>query len=151
LNLRWKSRDNGIMERKSRIVRVVWAACLLLATLNHARILAQHGLSWDYGGVSAASAFYWSSLTIVDPLAAALLFIRPTIGIPLTLAVITTNVAHNLAILAMSSGTGEFLSRAISSWVIVSQVGFMFFTVASAPTAWRGRKVTAQDRSLQST
>lgn len=138
------------MGRRSRVVRVVWAACLLLATLNHARILAQHGLSWDYGGVSAASAFYWSSLTIVDPLAAPLLFIRPTIGIPLILAVITTNVANNLAILAKFSDTGEFLSRAISSWVIVSQVGFMFFAIGTAPNARRGRKVTAQDRSMQS-
>jgi hypothetical protein len=127
---------------------VVWAACLLLATLNHARILAQHGPSWDYGGVNAVSAFYWSSLTIVDPLAAALLFIRPTIGIPLILALITTNVAHNLAILAMFSGAGELLSRATSSWTFLSQLAFMFFVVGAAPTAWKGRKVTARERAV---
>ena len=103
------------MERGSRIVRVVWAACLLLATLNHARVLAQHGLSWDYGGVGAASALYWTGLTIVDPLVVALLFIRPTVGIPATIALITTNVAHNLAMTTMFSGKGEFLSRASSS------------------------------------
>ena len=83
------------MERRSRILRVIWAACLLLAALNHARMLAQHGLLWDYGGVGAASAFYWSSLTIVDPLVVVLLFVRPTIGVPITIALITTNVVHN--------------------------------------------------------
>ena len=84
----------------------------------------------------------------VDPLAAALLFIRPTIGIPLILALITTNVAHNLAILAMFSGAGELLSRATSSWTFLSQLAFMFFVVGAAPTAWKGRKVTARERAV---
>ena len=110
-----------MMERRSRIVRITWAACLLLAALNHARILAQHGLSWNYGGVGAASALYWSSLTIVDPLAAVLLIIRPKIGIPLTVALITTNVVHNFTITAKSSGEGDFLPRAISSWAMVAR------------------------------
>jgi hypothetical protein len=134
------------MEGRSRIVRTVWAACLLLAALNHARILTQHGLSWDYSGVGAASALYWSGLTIVDPLAAALPFTRPTAGIPLTVALITTNVVHNLAVTAMFSAPGEFLSRAISSWPLISQVAFMLVVVGTASAAWRGRKVTSPDR-----
>lgn len=123
---------------------MIWTVCLLLATLNHARILAQHGLFWDYGGVGTASALYWSSLTIVDPFVASLLFIRPTFGIPVTVALITSNVVHNLTVTATFSGEGEFLSQAISSWTIVSQVAFMLFVAATAPTAWRGRKVTAR-------
>jgi hypothetical protein len=126
------------MERRSRIVRTVWAVCLLLAALNHARILVQHGLSWDYGGVGGASALYWSGLTIVDPLAAALLFTRPTAGIRLTVALITTNVVHNLAVTAMFSAGGEFLSKAISSWALISQIAFMLFVFGTAPAAWRG-------------
>jgi hypothetical protein len=125
------------MRRRSRIIRAIWAACLLLAALNHARILAEHGLAWDYGGVSAASAFYWSSLTIVDPIVAALLFMLPRVGVPLTIALITTNVVHNLAITAMFSPKGEFLSTLASSWAVVSQIGFMLFVFASARIAWR--------------
>ena len=140
---------HSMMERRSRIIRITWAACLLLAALNHARILAQHGLSWDYGGVGAASTFYWSVLTIVDPIAAALLIIRPTVGIPLTVALITTNGAHNLAITAMFSGEGEFLSRAVSSWAIISQVAFMLFVMGTAPPAWRGRTVSWRGQSAQ--
>ena len=133
-------REIGIMEHRSRIVRAIWAACLLLATLNHARILAQHGLSWNYGGVSVASAVYWSSLTIMDPLAAALLFARPKVGIRLTIVIITTNVVHNLAMTAMFSRDGEFLSRATSSWAIISQIAFMLFVVGTARIAWTGGK-----------
>lgn len=65
------------MHRASHIVRSIWAACLLVGGLNHARILLQNGLLWDYGGMAWASAAYWSSLTIVDPVAAVLLFARP--------------------------------------------------------------------------
>jgi len=130
------------MARRSRIIRVIWAACLLLAALNHARILAQNGLAWDYGGVSATSALYWSSLTILDPLTASLLFIRPKIGIPLTITLITTNVVHNLAITATFSREGEFLSRVGSSWAIISQLAFMLFVAGTASIAWRGSNAT---------
>lgn len=127
---------------------MIWAACLLLATVNHARILAQHGLSWDYGGVGVASAVYWSGLTVVDPIAAALLFIRPTIGIPLTIGLITTNVAHNLAITAMFSGPGALLLRATANWAIMSQIAFMLFVVGTTRIAWRGRKAMAPDPAM---
>lgn len=114
-------------ERHSRIIRCIWAACLLLAGLNHARILLQHGLLWDYGGVGWASAAYWSSLTILDPLAAALLFARPRWGIVAAAILIATNVAHNLAI-----------TRAAFSPQLLSQIAFLLFVAATARTAWRG-------------
>ena len=100
----------------------VAVVCLLLAALNHAHVLIQHGLAWDYGGVNSASAWYWTSLTIIDPLVAALLFVRPKIGIPLTVVLVTSNVAHNLAVMAVFAPEGEFLARAISNPLIISQV-----------------------------
>lgn len=126
------------VERRSRIIRAIWAACFLLAALNHARILLQHGLSWDYGGVGRASAAYWTSLTIIDPLVAALLFVRPRIGIPAAVVLIVTNVIHNLAVTARLMPDGEFLTRATSSPQIVSQMAFLLFVLATARMAWRG-------------
>lgn len=128
----------GAIERSSRTVRTIWAACLLLAALNHARILVQHGLVWDYGSVGRFSAAYWSSLTIVDPIAAALLLVRPRIGIALTLALITSNVAHNLAITAIFSFEGAFLARVASSPPLLCQIAFLLFVVATAAIAWKG-------------
>ena len=125
------------MDYKSRIIRVIWAVCLLLAALNHAHVLIQHGLAWDYGGVNSASAWYWTSLTIIDPLVAALLFVRPKIGIPLTVVLVTSNVAHNLAVMAVFAPKGEFLARAISNPLIISQVAFMVFVAATARILWR--------------
>lgn len=126
------------MKRGSMIVRSLWAACLLIGGINHARTLLLHGLSWDYGGVGWASAAYWSSLTILDPLVAALLFIRPKIGILSTILLIFTNVIHNLAVTARFAPEGEFVLRVAANPLLLSQIGFMLFVAATAPTAWKG-------------
>ncbi|HEX8400112.1 MAG TPA: hypothetical protein VF628_00245 [Allosphingosinicella sp.] len=123
------------MQRRSFIVRSIWAACLLIGGLNHARILLQHGLFWDYGGVAWPSATYWSSLTILDPLAALLLFARPKLGVVSTAALIVTNVIHNLALTAHYAPDGEFLARA-SNPFMASQLAFMLFVGATTRIAW---------------
>ena len=125
------------MQRSSLIVRSIWAACLLIGGANHARTLLQHGLLWDYGGVAWGSAAYWSSLTILDPLVAALLFVRPRAGILSTIALIVTNVIHNLAVTAHYAPDGEFVAPA-SNLFVISQLGFMLFVGATARIAWKG-------------
>lgn len=125
------------MRRGSLIVRSIWAACLLMGGANHARTLIQHGLYFDYGGVAWASAAYWSSLTILDPIAAVLLFARPKVGIVSTITLIVTNVVHNLAVTAHYAPDGEFLTRASNPFMI-SQLGFMLFVGATARVAWKG-------------
>jgi hypothetical protein len=125
------------MRRASLVVRSLWAACLLVAGANHVRILLRHGLFWDYGGVGWASAAYWSSLTFLDPLAAALLFVRPRAGIIATVALIVTDVVHNLALTAHYAPEGEFLTRAANPFLL-SQLGFLLFVGATARMAWKG-------------
>ncbi len=131
-------RKIALVRRGSLIVRSIWAACLLVAATNHVRVLLQHGLFWDYGGVGWGSAAYWSSLTILDPIAAALLFARPKAGIILTIAIIVTNVIHNLALTARYAPAGELLARLASSPFLLSQIGFMLFVGATARIAWNG-------------
>jgi hypothetical protein len=126
------------VERESRIIRGIWAICLLLAGFNHARILVQHGLFWDYYGASTASALYWSSLTIIDPLVVALLVVRPRVGVPATVVVIATNVMHNLVATVRYVPHGAFFEYVTSSWQMVSQIGFLFFVVATWRMAARG-------------
>jgi hypothetical protein len=124
--------------RASRLIRSVWAACLLIGGVNHARILLQHGLFWDYGGINFLSAVYWSSLTVLDPLIAALLFVWPRIGIPAAVVLIVTNVAHNLAVTAYSAAPDDLLSLIVSNPFLLSQFAFMVFVVITARTAWSG-------------
>src|SRR5690349_17896598 len=139
------------MERRSLITRSVWAACLLLAWLNHVRILLQNGLFWDYGGVGWASAIYWSSLTVLDPLVAVLLLVRPRVGIAGAIVLIATNVAHNLAVTAQHAPEGQFLARVASSPFIISQIGFLLFVGVTARIAWNGVRSAAHQDAVEAT
>lgn len=138
------------MHRFSLIIRSIYAACLLGATANHARILFQHGLFWNYGGVAWPSAIYWTSLSILDPLTVLLLFIRPKVGIISTVVLIATNVAHNLAVVAYYAPSNEFLHRVVSSPLVLSQIGFMLFVGITTQIAWKGAKEPRQVRRNQS-
>lgn len=124
------------MQRSSLIIRSIWAICLLIGGANHARILLQHGLGWDYGGVGAGSALYWSSLTLIDPLVAALLFLRPKAGIIVAVILITTNVIHNVMVRHIPAN--EILTYVQSSPNIIAQIAFMLFVIATAQMAWKG-------------
>ena len=134
------------VHRRSLIIRSIWAACLVIGGVNHASNLLRHGLFWDYGGVAWASAAYWSSLTLIDPIAAALLFVRPKVGILSTIVLIVTNVIHNLAVTAYYAPEGAFLTRAYTSPFMVSQIVFMLFVGATTWVAWSG---VASSRHLQ--
>jgi len=136
------------VQRGSLLVRSIWAACLLIAAANHARILLQHGLWWDYGGVAWGSAVYLSSLTILDPLTALLLFARPKIGILSTITLIFTNVVHNLAVMAHYAPAGEFLTR-VANPITLSQLAFMLFVGATARIAWQGVASDTRKQPLQ--
>lgn len=125
------------VERRSIFIRGVWAACLLIAGINHARLLVQHGFFWDYRGLNPISAAYQTSLTFIDPLVAALLFIRPKVGIIATIVLIVTNVMHNLAVTAYFAPAGEFFTRA-SHPILLAQIGFMLFVAATTRSAWLG-------------
>jgi hypothetical protein len=109
----------------------------VVAALNHARLLVQHGLFWDYGGLHPISAFYVTSLTLLDPLVAALLFARKKAGIVATIILIVTNVVHNLATIAHFAPPGAFITR-VSNPITFSQIGFMLFVLVTAPIALRG-------------
>jgi hypothetical protein len=118
------------MHRRSIAVRTFFALCLLGATFNHARAIAEHGLLWDYGygsDTALASKIYWGLLTLLDPLAALLLFVRPRAGIAVTVAIIVSDVLHN----------GWYVARH-GQWLapfFVAQVAFCIAVLALAPLA----------------
>jgi hypothetical protein len=120
------------MYRRSLVIRAFFALCLLGATFNHARAIATHGLLWDYGyGSDAmlASKIFWASLTLLDPLAVLLLFVRPRVGLALTVAIIVCDVLHN----------GYYVARH-GQWLAtfyVLQVAFCVAVLALTPLAAR--------------
>jgi hypothetical protein len=126
------------------IVRLAYAACLLGATVNHARIVAEYGLLWDYGGVPVASAAFWTSLTLLDPLTVILLVARPNAGVLATAVIIIADVVHNIWITASYANSQRFIATAVSDPFLVSQVAFLLFVIVTVPVAWkRGERSAA--------
>lgn len=123
----------GVSNRRSLVLRTVYALCLLGATYNHAATIFQHGLFWDYGGVPRASAAFWTMLAVLDPAAVVLLFVRPNAGVAATAAIIIVDVIHNLWI-----GARYFpsLLDGLAHPQVIAQIVFMLFVVVTAPFAW---------------
>lgn len=114
------------------MIRILFALCLLAATFNHAYAIFQHGLLWDYGygnKIALMSKVYWDVLTILDPLAAVLLFIKPRMGVWLTAAIIVSDVIHNTYYVDQSN---QWLAP-----FYLAQVGFLVVVLCLAPVASR--------------
>ncbi len=118
-------------------LRTIYALCLLGATYNHAAMLARHGILWDYGGMPKASAIFWTTLTVIDPAAAVLLFTRPNAGVIVTAIIIIADVIHNLWITARYFP--PMLHGVAQSPAMIEQIIFMIFVLATAKFAWRPR------------
>lgn len=124
-----------MMEQLGRLVRIIYALCLVGATINHVRAVIMYG--WLRQGLPLLTAIYWSSLTFLDPVAAAFLFIRPKIGIVLTIAIIVSDVFHNLWFRAGHPVTGSLYTDVTNSPFMISQLTFLLFVAITAPIAWK--------------
>ena len=119
------------MPNPSLTIRSLFALCLLVATANHLHAVIEHGWLWDYGyGATTVlpSRLFWGGLTLLDPIAVVLLFIRPNTGIALTAAIIVVDVIHN-----------SFYVASYHQWLepfYISQVAFLVAVLVLAPIAW---------------
>lgn len=119
--------------KASFILRLIYAVCLAGATCVHIAFHFQYGLFLEAlagDGYSAGTRAFWSSLSLVDPLTVALLFLHPRLGLQLTAVVIGFDVVHNTWILySFQQGLNP---------AYCAQVAFLIFVIATIRTAWRG-------------
>jgi hypothetical protein len=104
--------------------RLVWALCLTIGTCTHVAALIY---GWN-DRVPLPSLIFWDSLTVLDPLAAILLFLRPRIGVALTLAIMVSDVVHTIWAIA---------AFAAMVWPVVAEALFLIFVLATAHLIWR--------------
>jgi hypothetical protein len=117
-----------IVKNRSLLIRLIYAICLSAATYHHARIVAVHGLNWDYGGLPVFICGFWTALTFIDALAVVLLITKPLLGLGLTVAIIVCDVLINSWV-GMSYGVdmASFLAQAL----------FLLFVMSTVRAAWR--------------
>jgi hypothetical protein len=97
------------------------------ATWNHARILFEHGLWWNYGGIHPFYATFWTSLTFFDALAVLLLLTRARAGLALTTLIIVSDVLVNACVgLTYGFDLASFVAQCI----------FMVFVLGTVRRAW---------------
>lgn len=116
------------MQNPSFLIRLIYAICLASASFNHARIVAAHGLDWNYGGLPVFVCVFWTALTFVDALAVILLIIKPILGLGLTTAIIVCDVVIN-AWVGMKYG--------IDGAAFSAQVMFLILVISTVGIAWR--------------
>lgn len=119
--------------KASLILRIVYALCLAGATCVHVVTHVQYGVllgTLEGYGYPAFTRFFWSSLTVLDPLAGVLMFIRPYAGLILAGVIIVSDVAHNSWILHRFGRAPD-----AAYW---AQVAFLLFLFATIKVAWRG-------------
>jgi hypothetical protein len=120
---------------RSRI-RAVYAVCLLGGTITHAATLFTCGLSCNYGGVPVVTRIFWTSLTFVDPIAAVLLFVRPRVGLALTLMIMLADVANNTVIWIGIRNPGLPFNW-INRIAYLLQIAFLIFVLLTIKSAAR--------------
>jgi hypothetical protein len=125
----------------SFLIRLIYAICLTGASYNHARIVAAHGLDWNYGGLPVFVCVFWTALTFIDALAVILLMTKPILGLGLAAAIIVCDVAIN-------SWVGMTYGFDIASFF--AQALFLVFVMSTVGIAWRaesGRPLRQQARA----
>ena len=113
--------------RALRVFQVVWVLGFLVGTTTHTADLI-------VGGVNAYSDFplgvrlFWVSLTILDPVTAALVIFRLRSGIVLGIAVMIADIAVNWTVFATVGG--------LSPYGVISQSLFAVLILLTARPLW---------------
>jgi hypothetical protein len=115
------------LKNLAAVIRVLYAVCLAGAAWNHARIVFEHGVAWDYGGVPPFVAAFWTSLTFFDALAVVLLLARPRTGVALAAFIIVSDVIVNAYVgLAFGFDVASFAAQCL----------FLVFVLGTVRMAW---------------
>lgn len=117
-----------ISNRWSVAVRLVWVTGFLVGTVTHVHDLLLAGTD-VYVGYPSSVRLFWVSLTLIDPITAALLARRRRAGVALGLAVMLADIVVNWSVRVV---TGD-----ISLSALVCQTVFAVFLVATARLLWR--------------
>ena len=111
-----------------RAVLVVWIAGFLVGTTTHVLDLVA-GLSETYAAFPKVLRLFWVSLTVLDPITAALLVLKRRVGIILALLVISADIAVNWTVFFTIGG--------LSLFGVVNQTLFAAILFTTASTLWR--------------
>ena len=119
-----KLKQLGKMER---LCVAIYVVCFLCATVNHLNDVRSQGfLPYKFAPIYLN--FFWTSLTIIDPLAAILLLTKVRIGLYLSIVVILMDISVNIPYFFFIAKVGSG-----SKGIVLSQIIFAFFLFHTFP------------------
>ncbi|CAD5995781.1 hypothetical protein [Agreia sp. COWG] len=113
--------------RSLRVFQILWVLGFLVGTTTHTADLIVGGVN-AYSGFPVGVRLFWVALTILDPVAAALIIFRRRSGIVLGTAVIIADIAVNWTVFAVVGG--------LSLYGVISQSLFAVLIVVTARRLW---------------
>ena len=117
--------------RTVKLVFVIYTLCFLWATKNHIIDIWRGGLL-PYNYAPLAFNCYWTSLTLLDPLAIVLLYYRPYQGMVLAVLIMISDIAVNLY------ATYTFWNGDIyTNRLLQLQILFGIFVFSTVPIVWK--------------
>ncbi|PPF65524.1 hypothetical protein C5E11_01155 [Clavibacter michiganensis] len=113
--------------RALRVVQAAWVIGFLVGTTTHTADLILGGLD-VYSGFPVGVRLFWVTLTILDPVTAALIIFRRRSGIVLGAAVIIADIAVNWTVFTVVGG--------LSLFGVINQSLFAVLIVITARSLW---------------
>jgi hypothetical protein len=120
--------ERTTLVRLSLAIRIIYMTCLAVATYNHAVVLIRHGWGWNYGGMPIGTIVFWTSLALLDPLVAVLLFLKPKPAVIMLVILMVSDVAHNTWVILRYGG---------EVWMVAAQWIFLAFVLTTIGFVWR--------------
>ena len=117
--------------RAVKVLFASYALCFLWGTYNHVVDL-RHGGFLPYTYAPLPINVYWTSLTLLDPLAALLLFLLPYHGMVLAVLIMVSDIAVNLY-----AAYVLFPGAMMPDTPLLSQIAFGLFLFVTVPIAWK--------------
>jgi len=94
-------------------------------------VLIHHGWNWNYGTI-----VFWTSLTLLDPLIAILLFLKPKPAAIMLVILMVSDVAHNTwAIRKYGGEVGGVINQSIFLIFILLTISFVWRAAQSEATS----------------
>ncbi|MBF4634577.1 hypothetical protein ITJ38_09210 [Agreia pratensis] len=113
--------------RSLRAFQAAWVIGFLVGTTTHTADLIFGGLD-VYSGFPLGVRLFWVTLTLLDPLTAALIIFRRRFGVALGVAVIIADIAVNWTVFVVIGG--------LSVFGVVSQSLFAVIIIGTARALW---------------
>ncbi|WP_147320706.1 hypothetical protein [Hymenobacter lapidiphilus] len=116
-----------------RVVLAIYSACFLIGTYTHAAGILRRGLLAS--PVPVGIGVFWDALTLLDPLAAVLVWWRPRIGVPLAVAIMAVDISVNSYVYVAG-----YFGPPVAGLVplsLLEQALFGLFVFVTAPMVYR--------------